>query len=172
MQLHVLAFANAVKINVDACMSDKEEAPAPVPSPHVTQAWINLMRAQQRVLAMIERDFKAAGLPGLGWYDVLWELSRADGGRLRPFEIEERTLLAQYNLSRLIDRMVAAGLVKKATCPEDKRGHLLTLTEAGRKQRKATWPVYAKAVNKHLAEKLSEAETEKLGVLLRKLTES
>jgi len=137
----------------------------------VTRAWVNLVRARHAVVSAVEADAKAAGMLPLEWYDVLWDLERHGDG-VRPFELEQRLLFQQYNLSRLIDRMVAAGLVKKATCPEDKRGHLLTLTEAGRKQRKATWPVYAKAVNKHLAEKLSEAETEKLGVLLRKLTES
>ena len=137
----------------------------------VTRAWVNLVRARHAVLSAVEADAKAAGMLPLEWYDVLWDLERHEGG-VRPFELEQRLFFQHYNLSRLIDRMVAAGLVKKAACPEDKRGHLLTLTEAGRKQRKATWPIYAKAVNKHLAEKLSDAETEKLGVLLRKLTET
>jgi DNA-binding MarR family transcriptional regulator len=137
----------------------------------VTRAWVNLVRARHAVVSAVEADAKTAGMLPLEWYDVLWDLERHEGG-VRPFELEQRLLFQQYNLSRLIDRMVAAGLVKKTTCPEDKRGHLLTLTEAGRKQRKATWPVYAKSVNKHLAEKLSDAETEKLGVLLRKLTET
>jgi DNA-binding MarR family transcriptional regulator len=104
------------------------------------------------------------------WYDVLWDLERHEDG-VRPFELEQRLLFAQYNLSRLIDRMVEAGLVKKVACPSDKRGHMLVITEAGRKQRKATWPHYARAVNKHLGEKLTEAETEKLAALLGKLIE-
>ena len=136
----------------------------------VTKAWVNLVRARHAVVSAVEADAKSAGMLSLEWYDVLWDLERAGGG-VRPFELEERLLFAQYNLSRLIDRMVAAGLVKKTTCPEDKRGHHLTITDLGRKQRKATWPFYAKAVNKHLGEKLSEAETEKLGALLRKLVE-
>jgi DNA-binding MarR family transcriptional regulator len=39
---------------------------------------------------------------------VLLELERA-GGSLRPFELEHETLLARYNLSRLIDRLEMAG---------------------------------------------------------------
>jgi DNA-binding MarR family transcriptional regulator len=67
--------------------------------------------------------------------------------------------------------MVEAGLVKKVACPSDKRGHVLFITEAGKKQRKATWPHYARAVNKHLGDKLTETETEKLATLLGKLIE-
>ncbi|WP_172746240.1 MarR family transcriptional regulator, partial [Neorhizobium sp. T7_12] len=85
-------------------MSDCSDTKAQEPSPAITRAWVRLMRAQQLVLGAIEQDLKAADLPPLGWYDVLLELSRAEGGRLRPYEIEERTLLAQHNLSRLLDR--------------------------------------------------------------------
>jgi DNA-binding MarR family transcriptional regulator len=167
MQLHILSFANAVKIDVDACMSDKIQAPAP--STNATQAWINLMRAQQRVLALIERDFKAAGLPGLGWYDVLWELSRANAGRLRPFEIEERTLLAQYNLSRLIDRLEREGLVERQTFDDDGRGRWVLITEKGRALRSAMWDVYAKAIAKHVGARLPDADAGQLADLLSRL---
>src|SRR6478752_7510203 len=107
MQLHINTLAAFVKINVIACMSEKT-----TPSDAATEAWIGIMRAQQKLLLAIEADLKQAGMPPLGWYDVLWELVRAPDGRLRPFEIEERTLLAQYNLSRLIDRLETAGLVQ------------------------------------------------------------
>ena len=77
----------------------------------------------------------------------------------------------ETNLSRLIERLVEAGLVRREVCPTDKRGQMLFITDAGKKARKATWPYYARAVNKHLGDKLSEAETEKLAALLGKLIE-
>ena len=136
----------------------------------VTKAWVGLVRARHAVVSAVEADAKEAGVLPLEWYDVLWDLERADGG-VRPFELEQRLLFTQYNLSRLIDRMEEAGLVKKVVCPTDKRGHMLFATDSGRKQRKATWPVYARSVNKHLGDRLSEAETEKLAGLLGKLVE-
>jgi DNA-binding MarR family transcriptional regulator len=139
-------------------------------SDSVTRAWVRLVRARHAVVSAVEADGKAAGVLPVEWYDVLWDLERHEDG-VRPFELEQRLLFAQYNLSRLVDRMVEAGLVKKVACPSDKRGHMLLITEAGRKQRKATWPHYARAVNKHLGEKLTEAETEKLAALLGKLIE-
>ncbi|HEX6119150.1 MAG TPA: helix-turn-helix domain-containing protein [Dongiaceae bacterium] len=136
----------------------------------VTRAWVRLVQARHAVVSAVEADAKAAAMLPLEWYDVLWDLERHEEG-VRPFELEQRLLFAQYNLSRLVDRMVEAGLVKKAACPSDKRGHMLHITEAGRKARKATWPHYARSVNKHLGDKLSEAETEKLATLLGKLME-
>lgn len=137
----------------------------------VTAAWVRLVRARHAVVSAVEADGKAAGALPMEQYDVLWELERAPEGR-RPYELEQRLLFAQYNLSRLIDRLVEAGLVRKEVCPTDKRGQMLFLTDAGRKARKATWPHYARAVNKHLGDKLSDAETEKLAALLGKLLEA
>ena len=136
----------------------------------VTKAWIRLVRARHAVVSRLEADGKAAGALPIEWYDVLWDLERHDGG-VRPFELEERLLFAQYNLSRLIDRLVEAGLVRREVCPTDKRGQMLFITEAGRKARKATWPHYARGMNKHLGDKLTEAEAEKLAALLGKLIE-
>lgn len=139
------------------------------PTAAATGAWIGLMRAQQRALSAIEKDFKAAGLPPLGWYDVLWELVKAEGGRLRPFEIEARTLLAQYNLSRLIDRLEKEGLVRRETFDEDARGCWVVLTESGRAMRERMWQTYAPSIARHIGAKLSEEEANTLATLLSRL---
>jgi hypothetical protein len=48
---------------------------------------------------------------------------------------------------------------------------MLFITDVGKKQRKASWPHYARAVNQHLGDKLTEAETEKPAAPLGKLIE-
>jgi DNA-binding MarR family transcriptional regulator len=128
------------------------------------------MRAQRVVLAAIEHDLKAAGLPPLGWYDVLLELVRTKEGKLRPFEIEERTLLAQHNLSRLLDRMEKAGLVRREAFAADRRGRWVAVTDAGRTTRTRMWTVYAGSIQKHLGEKLDEARAGQLAELLANLS--
>lgn len=128
------------------------------------------MRAQQFVLAAIEQDLKAADLPPLGWYDVLLELSRAVEGGLRPFEIEDRTLLAQHNLSRLLDRMDKAGLVQREVFAEDGRGRWVIITEGGRAMQAHMWSVYAPAIQRHLGDKLNDAQADQLASLLARLS--
>lgn len=150
-------------------MSDFSENPASSPSASVTLAWIGLMRAQRRVLQAIETDFKRAGLPPLGWYDVLWELVQAEGGRLRPFEIEARTLLAQYNLSRLIDRLERQGLVRREAFDADGRGHWVVATSEGRAMRARMWQVYSGSIEAHIGAKLESDEAQELARLLGKL---
>ena len=132
-------------------------------------AWARLVRAEQTVLGRIEAALKAAGLPPLSWYDVLLELSRAEEGRLRPLELERRTLLAQYNASRLIDRMEKAGVVERLPHPEDGRGQLVAITPEGRALQRRMWKVYGPAIATQVGDKLSRAEASELARLLKKL---
>ena len=138
------------------------------PSDAVILAWARLERAHRAALATVEARLKAAGLPDLAWYDVLLELERAAEG-LRPFELQKAMLFAQYNLSRLIDRMVAAGYVARAASEEDGRGQLLRITRQGRAIRRRIWPVYAAAIEEAVGRHLSDSEARSLADLLGRL---
>jgi DNA-binding MarR family transcriptional regulator len=135
----------------------------------VELAWVGLMRSQRKIFEAIEQELKQAGLPSLAWYDVMLELDRADEGRLRPFEIEQRTLFAQPNLSRMIDRLQGEGLVRREAFREDGRGQWVVITDAGRQKRAQMWETYGAAIRRHLGDKLSEAEAKTLAELLAKL---
>jgi DNA-binding MarR family transcriptional regulator len=137
-----------------------------MPAEATIRAWARLMKAQHRALGAIEAALKAAGLPPLAWYDVLLETERAGKDGLRPFELERAMLLAQYNLSRLVDRLAAAGYVERRPCADDGRGHLIAITEAGRAMRRRMWPVYARAIEAAVGRRLSAKQAATLGELL------
>jgi DNA-binding MarR family transcriptional regulator len=139
------------------------------PCESAVRAWARLVRAHQAAMSCVERALKAADLPPLGWYEVLVELERAGECGLRPYALEDTLLLPQYGLSRLLARMEAAGLVVRASCPEDGRGQKVALTDAGRAMRRRMWPVYAAAVRKAVGARLSPDEAEGLSCLLERL---
>jgi DNA-binding MarR family transcriptional regulator len=139
------------------------------PDAIVVQAWARLMKAQQLALAAVERDLKAAGLPPLVWYDVLLEVERAGGQGLRPFELERAMLLAQYNLSRLIDRIERAGYVERRNCEDDGRGQMIVATGSGKAMRRKMWPVYARAITAVIGKPLSLADAQTLAGLLGRI---
>lgn len=139
------------------------------PSEAVIDAWINLMRAQHRVLSAIEDDLKKAGFPSLSWYDVLLELRRAGEG-LRPLEIEARLLLAQHNVSRLVDRLERAGYAVRKAHETDGRGQRVEITQSGLDLLDRMWPAYRTAIGRHLGDRLAdEPEARSLAGLLGKL---
>lgn len=141
------------------------------PSKPVVLAWARLMKAQRVALARVEAALKRAGLPPLAWYDVLLELERAGEAGLRPFELERALLLAQYNLSRLIDRIEREGLVERAPCLQDGRGQIVRVSPRGRSMRRAMWPIYAQAIDAAVGSHLDNNEAERLSALLGRIVD-
>lgn len=139
--------------------------------PHLLSAWMRLVRTEQSMLTRVEEDLKKAGFPPLEWYDVLLELDREAAGALPQAAVQNRVLLAQYNLCRLIDRLQREGLVERKPSPDDGRSNILTITDEGRRLRRAMWPIYAEAIKSHLGSRLEGDEAETLARLLGKLTQ-
>lgn len=142
------------------------------PSKAAVGAWIRLMRAQQKALLKVERAFRKAGLPTYAWYDALWQLDQAGDDGMRPREIEQQVLIAQSNISRLIDRMEAEDVVMRRPHPQDGRGQVVVITEKGRALRKRMWPIYAEIISEIVSSKVSDREAVNLSGLLDRLIES
>ncbi|MFV0319305.1 MAG: MarR family winged helix-turn-helix transcriptional regulator [Microbacterium sp.] len=93
-------------------------------------AWESLFRAQHEVFAQTSGDFDGNRLTQ-DEYDVLLTVTRAPDMTARLREITRLALVSQPSVSRLVDRMVARGLVTKCGDPADGRGSLVTATDAG-----------------------------------------
>lgn len=93
-------------------------------------AWESLFRAQVSVMRTLHADFPSEVM-SLNEYDVLFNISRAPGRRLRLKDLNRNVLITQPSVSRLVDRLVARGLLRKSDDPEDGRGTIVELTEEG-----------------------------------------
>jgi DNA-binding MarR family transcriptional regulator len=120
--------------------------------------WRVFLTAYTTITEKIERDLAAADLPPLTWYDVLWTLEQAPDHRLRLHELAEKILLSRSNLTRLLDRLEAAGLLCRERCPNDRRGAYAVLTDAGMTMRQRMWPLYAEGIAKYFTAHLSPKE--------------
>ena len=156
-------------VNIDANASIWYLATMNDPNLTTQAAWAALMIKSRTLLESVEADLKSAGHPSLSWYDALLELERVGEDGLRPFELRDRLLLPQYGTSRLLERMVKAGLVQRRNCEEDGRGQIIAITDQGRAVRSEMWPIYAKALSDGLEVKLSANEITQLTTLLSKL---
>ncbi len=124
------------------------------------RAWARLVRVGQSLLAAVEADLRRDGFPPLAHYDALLELRRAGEEGLRPFELQRAMLLAQYNLSRLVERLVRAGQVERRAAEGDARGHTLHVTAAGRDLLRRMWPRYERAIAERFAGRLTPDEVD------------
>jgi DNA-binding MarR family transcriptional regulator len=137
-----------------------------------TTAWTALVSASRILIEKVEAALKSEGHPPLAWYDALLEIEKAGTDGLRPFEIKERLLLPQYGTSRLLDRLVKAGLLEREACADDARGQVIRITEQGRGVRRAMWPVYARVLSEEFESRLTAKDTAQLGSLLTRFRNS
>lgn len=119
-------------------------------------AWRSVFVAQHLVAERIEEALAAAGLPQLAWYDVLLTAASAPGKRLRMFEVAEGIVMSRSGLTRLVDRIESAGYLRRETCPSDRRGTQLALTEDGELLLERARPVYIAAIDEHFMRHLPD----------------
>jgi len=132
-------------------------------------AWARLLKVSAKLVAAAEADLKAAGLPPLAWYDALLELHRAGRDGLRPGDLQAEMLLPQYNVSRLVDRLEAAGYVERYAHPEDGRGQVLMITADGVAITRRMWRTYRRTIAREFTTRLADGEARRLARTLGRL---
>jgi len=78
-------------------------------------------------------------------------------------------LLSKSGLSRLVDRMVEAGLVRRERCQDDRRGWFAVLTDQGRSALRRAAPVHLRGIHEHFTRHLSPEEVEVLTAALSRV---
>jgi len=75
----------------------------------------------------LERE---CGIPQ-AWFEVLLRIFRADGGQVSMGALAQQVALTSGGITRLLDRMIDAGLVQRVPCPTDRRVLFAALTAQG-----------------------------------------
>jgi DNA-binding MarR family transcriptional regulator len=118
-------------------------------------AWSTFLQAHARVVRELERELQADQDLALGDYDVLVQLAAADERRLRMSELADRLVLSRSGVTRLVDRLVADGLVERVMCESDRRGQWAALTDAGHARLRRASPTHLRGVATHFLDRLS-----------------
>lgn len=95
-------------------------------------AWRGFLRTHAMLVRRLDDDLQRTEGLSVSAYEVLLLLGGAAEGRLRISEVSRRSLLSLSGTSRLVDRLVRDGLVRKEACAEDRRGANVVLTDEGR----------------------------------------
>jgi DNA-binding MarR family transcriptional regulator len=106
----------------------------------------------------------------LRWYDVLVQLQEV-GGSCRMSELAGRILASKSGLTRVIDKMEEAGLVRRERPPEDRRVILVSLTDAGVEALEAARLVHRRGIGEHFVEHLDARDLVALERTFRKVSE-
>jgi DNA-binding MarR family transcriptional regulator len=83
-------------------------------------------------------------------------------------ELADRVLLSRAGITRLVDRLVADGLVGRLKCASDGRGAYAVLTDAGRMRLDEARPGHLQAVKRNFLEGMTRSELETLAGLMER----
>ena len=90
-----------------------------------------LLEGHSRLSRHLGRSLeREAGIPQT-WFEVLLRISRSEGGQVSMGALAAQVALTTGGITKLLDRMVDAGLVSRVPCPTDRRICFARLTAHG-----------------------------------------
>lgn len=141
-------------------MADRIEA-SPVPLREDEEAFL---RAFARVSIALPREWESDLLREqrltLSDYFTLMHLSEAVERRLRMSDLAAAGPLSLSGMTRIVNRLVSAGLVRRERSAEDARGWHAVLTDAGLERLAQAWPAHLASVRRHLFDHLRDIDLE------------
>lgn len=140
-------------------------APADARTQQALRTYVKLLRAAKAWLAHVEPRLAAHGFTAtqLGVLEAILHL-----GPLTQRDLGRKVLTSAGNLTDVIDKLEARGLVVRARSAVDRRVVHVDLTSAGRSLIAALFPAHASDIA-GATEGLTVAELRQLGALLRRL---
>ena len=128
------------------------------------RTWRAFLGATKLLFEQLDRELQRdAGMPH-AYYEILVVLSEAPRRTLRMSDLAARARSSRSRLSHAVAKLEAQGWIRRRPCPDDRRGQLAELTDAGFSALSAAAPGHVEGVRAHLFDQLSE---EQLGQLRR-----
>ena len=133
------------------------------------QAWLRLLRVVMLLPGALDRQLRQdAGLTHAS-YMVLACLSDAPGRSMRMSELARLTATSQSRLSHSVAALEQRGWVSRRPCPQDRRGQLATLTDAGVQVLVDTAPGHVEKVRSLVFDPLDPTDVEHLSSVAERL---
>lgn len=148
---------------------DAETKVAERPQDHKAELrlWLRLLTCELMVEGEIRRRLRDRFAVTLPRFDLMAQLDRAPAG-MTLSELSQRMMVSNGNVTGLVERLVAQGLISRRTSPTDGRFQLVSLTAEGRKIFRAMARDNADWIGEIFAG-LSRRDIEVLMVLLAKI---
>jgi DNA-binding MarR family transcriptional regulator len=140
-------------------------------SPH-DDAWRALCRTHAAVTQRLQDALASSDFPPLPWYEVLAVLSDAPDRRMKMGDLAEALIITRGGLTKLVDRLIKAGLLERTFCETDRRVSYATLLPAGSEMLEEMRPIVIAELRFSFAERLTEAEADELRESLERVSAS
>src|SRR4051794_8610149 len=133
------------------------------------RTWIRFLTTHSAITRELEAQLMGAHGLTLSDYEVLVQLARAPERKLRNIELANTVLLTRSGVTRLVEGLERDGLVARVSCPSDKRGTLVALTDAGVRKLREAADTHVDGVRALFLDRLGEQGRKKMDELLSEL---
>ena len=137
-------------------------------NPH-GEAWGTLTRTHAAIAERLQAALAQGDFPPLPWYEVLATLSEAPERRLKMGDLAERLVITRGGLTKLVDRLIKAGLLERTFCETDRRVSYATLLPAGVELLEEMRPVVRGELAVAFSANLSVEQAEELRTMLERI---
>ena len=132
-------------------------------------AWRSYLQSHSSILRSLDAELMAAHGLTTRDYEALLYLAQSPDRRLAMSALAERTMLTRSGVTRLVDGLVAGGLIEHVSCPEDARVCYARLTDKGHQRLRRAGVLHLDGVRRLFLAHYDEDELEQLASLLGRL---
>jgi DNA-binding MarR family transcriptional regulator len=125
-------------------------------------AWRSFLHAHARITRRLDEELQASHGLSLAEYDALLQIAHAPGRRVRMNVLAERVILSRSGITRLVDRLEAAGSVERSACLTDARGQEAVLTADGLDRLRTAATTHLDGVRRYFLERLEPDDLARL----------
>jgi DNA-binding MarR family transcriptional regulator len=125
-----------------------------------------MLRVHAATTRQLDAELVAGHGISLSAYEVLLFLGDAPGGQLRMSDLADGVLLSRSGLTRLVDRLVRDGFVRRERCEDDARGLNAVITPAGRELFARARKTHLDGVRRLYLSRFGDDELDALGELM------
>ena len=133
------------------------------------RTWIRFLATHSAITRELEARLMGAHGLTLSDYDVLVQLARAPERKLRNVDLAKAVVLTRSGVTRLVDGLEKDGLVGRTSCPSDKRGSFVSLTDDGLALLREATSTHVSGVRELFVEQLGQEGVAQMDALLRAL---
>ena len=135
-------------------------------------AWGALTRTHAAISQRLQDALAAASFPPLPWYEVLATVAESPEGRMKMGDLAEALVITRGGLTKLVDRLVNAGLMERTFCDTDRRVSYATLLPAGADLLAEMRPIVVAELKRSFAANLTAAQARDLSEALERVRAS
>jgi DNA-binding MarR family transcriptional regulator len=133
------------------------------------EAWRSYLQSHASIVRVLDAELVADHGMTTRDYEVLLYLAQAPDRRLPMSALAESTMLTRSGITRLVDGLVAGGLIERVACPKDARVSYAQLTGTGHEQLRSAGCSHVRSIRRLFLEHFTPEELEQLASLLSRL---